>query len=482
MMPVASSPPRQGSLVGDAAVTVLTRLILAVLIFGTDIVLARLLGPSAKGRFAIVLLYSQLVALVLGWGMDQALAVTAARDLGGARRGFANAVIWTAVVGGFGMLVSAWAYGLGGAGSAEGPLTSLLPNLSTSQFLYAAIAIPGELFFSIALLALVGRRMILAYSAVRVIRRLALLLLVLGAAAVARLSLDVALVLNLAALLVTGAAIAVAAQRGGFFSLRPSASVLRAELAFGSRAVPGALAERLQFRADSFVVNLFLGVRSTGIYSVTSGLAETLWYVPNALGIVMFSRAVDPRADAARVAATLTRAAVAVTLAATIPAFVLGPYFVRFLYGSEFADAGVALRFILPGIVAYSIVAILTRFLSGRGRPGTTTLILGTGLAVNVVANLILVPRLGINGAALASSISYSITALLTLAVFLRVSGRGLLETLVLRPSDLAAAIAAVGTLRRRGRGRPVIAEADIAASDEAAKLIVAEHDPGVED
>jgi O-antigen/teichoic acid export membrane protein len=479
---VASAVPRHGSLIRDATLTVATRLVLAVLIFGTDIALAHLLGPAAKGRFTLVLLYSQLVALVLGWGMDQALAVTSARDVGHAQKGFANAVIWTAAVGGFGMLVSAWAYGLGGPASPDGPLSALLPNLSTSQFLYAAIAIPGELFFSIALLALIGRRMIVAYSAVRIIRRLTLLLLVLGAAAVAQLSLGVALLLNIGALLVTATAIVLAAKHGGFLSLRPSASVLREELAFGSRAVPGALAERLQFRADAFVVNLFLGVRSTGIYSVTSGLAETLWYVPNALGIVMFSRAVDSGADAARVAATLTRAAVAVTLVATIPALVLGPALVRFVYGSQFADAGVALRFILPGIVAYSVVAILTRFLSGRGRPGSTTLILCAGLVVNVASNLLLVPELGINGAALASSISYSVTAVLTLAVFMHVSGRGLRETLVLRRSDIAAARAALARLGHRARGRPTVEDGNRPADDEAAKLIVAEHDPGAED
>ena len=71
----------------DALVTIGTRFGLAILIFGTDIVLARLLGPSAKGRFALVLLYSQLAAVLVGWGMDSALAVVSGRDAGTARDG-----------------------------------------------------------------------------------------------------------------------------------------------------------------------------------------------------------------------------------------------------------------------------------------------------------------------------------------------------------------------------------------------------------
>jgi O-antigen/teichoic acid export membrane protein len=81
--PAAASPPRPAAaspLMRDALVTITTRFGLAVLIFGTDIALARLLGPSAKGRFTLVLLYSQLAALIVGWGTDQALAVVSGRD------------------------------------------------------------------------------------------------------------------------------------------------------------------------------------------------------------------------------------------------------------------------------------------------------------------------------------------------------------------------------------------------------------------
>src|SRR5207247_7974704 len=100
----------------------------------------------------------------------------------------------------------------------------------------------------------------------------------------------------------------------------------------------GRIAERLQFRADSFIINAVRSVRETGIYSVTSGLAETLWYIPNALGTVMFSRAVDPAADAGRIAAVLTRTTIAVALVTSIPAFVLGSRIVRVVYGSGLLD------------------------------------------------------------------------------------------------------------------------------------------------
>ena len=188
-----------------------------------------------------------------------------------------------------------------------------------------------------------------------------------------------------------------------------------------------------------------------------------------------YSRAVDPGADAGRVAAVLTRTTIAVVAVTALPVFVLGPYLVRTVYGARFADAGVALRFILPGVIAYSVVAVLTRYITGRGRPGTATLIMATGLAVNVTANLMLVPRLGIDGAALSSSISYVTTALVTIAVFRRLSGASLADTLLIKRSDVLAVGVVLRGIARRGARIPV------PESSAAVDLVLSEHEPGEE-
>jgi O-antigen/teichoic acid export membrane protein len=147
----------------------------------------------------------------------------------------------------------------------------------------------------------VGRKKVVPYSLIRVARRGILLAMIVAIAAIARLSLDVALVLNLVALVVTAILILWVAARDDTLGFRPSARLLAEELRFGTRSLPGRC-RTAQFRGDAFLINIILGVRQTGIYSVTSGLAETLWYIPNAMGTVMFSRAVDPKLDAGRIA------------------------------------------------------------------------------------------------------------------------------------------------------------------------------------
>lgn len=475
---VQPAPRKGGRLLYDALITIISRFALAVLILGSDILIARMLGPTAKGRFQLVLLFSQLAAVPISWGMDSALAVITGRSVAEGRRGMANAIWWSVVVGSAFTVLAVYLYG---TPAEPGPLAVLIPNLSSRQFLFSAVAIPGEVFFGIGLFAILGRRRILDYNVIRIMRRGVMVAVIVLIAIAWTVDLDLALVANLVALAATAAMIAWVAQRDGLLGLRPSGRLLVDELRFGSKAIVGTIAERLQFRADSFLLNGLVSVRATGIYSVTSGIAESLWYIPNSLGTVMFSRAVDPKADAARTASVLTRTTLAVTVALAVPAWLLGPAMVRIVYGREFVDAGVALRWIIPGVVAYSIVAVLSRYVVGRGRPGLGTVVLLAGLAVNIAANLYLIPRYGILGAAASSSISYTFTAVLTLGAFVRMSGQGIVETVVIQRRDLAAAagVLRVGVDRLRGRRHgPVYG---LPGGETAADLVMNEIEPGQE-
>ncbi len=467
---------RSGTLLLDALMTIATRFVLAIIIFGSDVLIARILGPTAKGRFALIMLYAQLAAVPVAWGTDNALAVVAGRDASAARRGMANAIWWSILVGGACVGLSWWLYRGG-----SGVLAELIPNLSSRQFLYGAIALPGEVFFAVGLFGLLGRRRMAGYNAVRILRRGILVVLILAVAAIGVVDLDLALAMNVGAVFACALAIVWVAHRDGTLGLRPDPRLLVEELRFGSRAIVGSIAERLQLRLDSFLLNAMVNVRATGIYSVTSGLAETLWYIPNSLGTVMFSRAVDPTADASRAAAVLTRTTIVVTAALAIPAWFAGPRLVAIVYGRDFADAGVALRWILPGVVAYSVVAVLSRYVVGRGRPGLGTVVLVAGLATNLVANLILIPRFGIVGAAASSSISYVLTALLTLVAFVRISGRGVIETLVVQRRDLVALVRFTANVIERLRGRRAGPVLGLPGGEAAAELVISEHEPSEE-
>jgi Na+-driven multidrug efflux pump len=102
---------------------------------------------------------------------------------------------------------------------------------------------------------------------------------------------------------------------------------------------------------------------------------------------------------------------------------------------------------------------------------------MATGLAANIVANLYLVPRMGINGAALSSSISYGLTSILTLVIFIRLSGRGWVETLVLSPADARMLVRRARLTLGRLRGGSRIVEP--AEGDVAVQAVIDERELG---
>jgi O-antigen/teichoic acid export membrane protein len=77
----------------------------------------------------------------------------------------------------------------------------------------------------------------------------------------------------------------------------------------------------------------------------------------------------------------------------------------------------------VPGIVALGHSKILANYVAGRGRPDINAVRGVMALAINVVANLFLIPRYGIIGAAAATSISYSVSAFAGYLAFLRIAG-----------------------------------------------------------
>jgi hypothetical protein len=79
-------------------------------------------------------------------------------------------------------------------------------------------------------------------------------------------------------------------------------------------------------------------------------------------------------------------------------------------------------------------------------------------LGVTLVADLALIPWIGVNGAATASSLAYAVHFAVALYAYQRISGRPALDALVPRLADVDLYMDALRSLRARisGSGEPV--------------------------
>jgi len=91
----------------------------------------------------------------------------------------------------------------------------------------------------------------------------------------------------------------------------------------------------------------------------------------------------------------------------------------------------------VPSVLLYTIHKVLGSSLSGNGMPEVNLYGGGASVLVTIGLDLLLIPRMGMEGAAIASVAAYAVNAGVILSVFLYVTRRSPLDILLVRRSDI---------------------------------------------
>jgi O-antigen/teichoic acid export membrane protein len=409
---------------------VLTR----VLSFPISIILARTIGAAGKGELTMVQLIATMSAAILNLGMPTAMSYLAAKGDANERDGI-KVGLAVSVAGG--ALVLAAAVLLGPEVS-----RSLFKTTSTTLVLLGAIAVIPVLLSQILSSMLIGlgraRAASLLNVGVLVFELLAFVALWLlhGLTPTAAVLVWAVGVIGSAAVAIR---ISLATHTGN--PAHGLAKTFNGAFKYAAAVWATGLFVLLANRQDVLLVGYFMDARAVGVYSVAVTFAELAWFIPSSVsGILMPKIASEPE-GAAALATRVTRILWLVTVATAAAALLVAWPAIPALFGSAFRGAIIPLALILPGIVATAIAGPATAYLTGTGHPFDATKAIGVNFAVNVGANVLLIPRIGIAGAALASTISYSVSCALTLWYFTRRTGAKLSHLLVPRREDIRTII-----------------------------------------
>lgn len=166
------------------------------------------------------------------------------------------------------------------------------------------------------------------------------------------------------------------------------------------------------YHIDILLLQLFIGSEQTGFYKAALVIAEFLWFAPVAIQTVfihstseMWSKNQHERIT--RIASQTTRYTLGVGILLAIGLASLADPFVPLYFGTEYEATIVPLLLLLPGALGFAVARPI--FAIGQGKGDLRTLIYATGTVaiINLVLNLLLIPLYGMNGAAVATSISY---------------------------------------------------------------------------
>lgn len=196
---------------------------------------------------------------------------------------------------------------------------------------------------------------------------------------------------------------------------------------------------QLNYRLDFLLLERWSTTEQLGQYAVGVHLAELLLELPLAFGLVVFvrrARSGDADAFGLKVARVVRSSVVLVALGA-LGLGATAPALLPLIYGPEFAESARVTQLLLPGVIVLAIFKILNLDMAGRGRPEVALWVMLGGLAVNVTLNAALIPTHGARGAAVASSISYSLATAVFVVVYGRLSGLATRTLLAFERADL---------------------------------------------
>jgi O-antigen/teichoic acid export membrane protein len=166
------------------------------------------------------------------------------------------------------------------------------------------------------------------------------------------------------------------------------------------------------YHVDILLLQPLRGSQATGVYRAALLVAEFLWFVPFTVQTVLLhsSSALWSRGETDRLSklsSRITRYTLSLSVLLALGIAGLIDPFVHLYFGPGFGPTAPAVLLLLPGALGFAVARPI--FAIGQGSGQLRLLIAATGGAavLNLLLNLLLIPRYGLFGAAVATSIGY---------------------------------------------------------------------------
>ncbi|MGC6585155.1 lipopolysaccharide biosynthesis protein [Paenibacillus sp. Dod16] len=368
-----------------------------VLILGvnvlTGIIIARTLGPEGRGEQAAMIMWPQFLAYCLTLGMPSALVYYMKKKDGNQGSLYITALIMSLILGCVAIAI----------GAALIPFWMKGYSPEVIEFAVWALAVsPLAILGTINIAALQSREEYLLYNFMRYIPVLGTLILLCVLVATGNVtSFYTSIVYLFPAIPIT---IWITIKLVLHYKMKQRNKLESAKklLSYGVRSYGTDVAGTFSGYIDQILVVGLLSPASLGLYVVSLSLSKILNTIQTAITSVLFPKASGlQKAEAIRLTFKVYRVSTLVTLLVGVSVFLIAPYLLILLYGQSFTDAVPIFRILIFQTGTASLSWILSQGFMSTGKPGVVTIIRVSTLGLNVVLLNILIPILGIEGAAI---------------------------------------------------------------------------------
>jgi len=192
------------------------------------------------------------------------------------------------------------------------------------------------------------------------------------------------------------------------------------------------------YRVDSFFLSYYCDVNAVGFYSVALSLVELLLFIPESTGTILFPKLSYSGSDEReKKFAFILKISALLTMVCTIILLLSVKYILPLVYGNVYLESVKISYLLIPGILAMSTYYLFSSYFLAAGMPGIVTMILAAVLVIKTALCALLVSRMNIYGAAIASTVSYITCFAAFLVIFRMRSKFKISDMFVLSGSDM---------------------------------------------
>jgi O-antigen/teichoic acid export membrane protein len=407
----------------------ITQIILVAISLVSSVLVARLLGPHGKGQIFFLLSFPMLIASFAKLGIGQASAYFLGSEKHSIDEVLSGSIFIALLVGIIGIIIGLVLFR---------SIAKVFVDIKFNMFVMVLFLTPGTIFTSYCTYIFLGLKKIRQRNILGVISPVIYTTFVLVIWLLNRFTLENVIISYVVSSFVPILFILHYFRVHYGYRWHLDFAYIREAIKFGIIPFITLLVMNLNYKVDIYMIKFFQTTEQLGLYSISVSWAERLWWLPQALGLVIFSRIPGMTGkDATELTSKSTRILLNLTVLFALVYAAFSIYFIPIIYGVAFGGSIVPFIFLLPGVIAIVVYKLLHPDFVARNKAKYSLYSFTVALVLNIVLNYILIPRLGIKGASLASTISYSVGAFMLLVIFSKINQIGMRDVLVLKSSDI---------------------------------------------
>lgn len=193
----------------------------------------------------------------------------------------------------------------------------------------------------------------------------------------------------------------------------------------------------LNYRIDVLMLHQYSYITDAmiGVYSLGISLSDKIVLIPDTLKGVLVSKLAKGAPD--EEVAKVSRIGLWSSIALFLSIALVGKFFIKLLYGSEYDGAYSIIMITAFGLLSVIYFKFIAQYNIINRKQKLNVLLLSIAIIVDIVLNLAFIPIWGIQGAALATSIGNAVCGIVFIIYFCRKTGVPVFKMIIPQKDDI---------------------------------------------